>query len=192
MPLAAVAGISALGSIGSALIGSHSASSAADKQMQAAQQAANLQLQGSNNALNYQNGIYNQTQQKLAPWLQAGGGALNNLSYLLGISPNTSLGGQVQPAQGLNPQTAGQPQTNAATGVSRLGGTGSLLAPGSPVQPTSGAVGAVPAMGGTGSLQASGGLPAGVPRANPVTARVNKSGSRHTDGTGTDGRVRLP
>jgi len=170
MPLAAVAGISALGSIGSALIGSHSASSAADKQMQAAQQAANLQLQGSNNALNYQNGIYNQTQQNLAPWLQAGGGALNNLSYLLGISPNTSLGGQVQPAQGLNPQTAGQPQTNAATGVSRLGGTGSLLAPGSPVQPTSGAVGAVPAMGGTGSLQASSGLPAGVPRANPVTA----------------------
>ena len=36
--------------------------------------------------------------------------------------------------------------------------------------PTSGAVGAVPAMGGTGSLQASGGLPGGVPRANPVTA----------------------
>jgi hypothetical protein len=108
MPLAAVAGISALGSIGSALIGSHSASDAAKAQMDAANKAAGIQLQGSNNALNYQNGIYNQTQQNFAPYLQQGGGALSQLSNLLGISPNTSIGQNVQPAQGLNPQTAGQ------------------------------------------------------------------------------------
>src|SRR6185312_4525555 len=111
MPLAAVAGISALGSIGSSLIGSHSASSAADKQMQAAQQAAQLQQQGSTNALNYQNGIYNQTQQNLNPFLGTGLAANSQLSNLLGLTSQGAPGGMVQGAQPL--QT--NPQSGAAT-----------------------------------------------------------------------------
>jgi len=163
--LATVAGIGAAGSIGSALIGSHAAGSAADKQMQAAQQAAQLQQQGSTNALNYQNGIYNQTQQNLNPYLGTGLAANSQLAYLMGLSPQSAPGGMVQGAQPLTTSQSGAPQTNAATSVPRLGG----ISPLSGATPQSGAVAGVPAMGGSG-LTLSGGpsLPGGVPRANPV------------------------
>jgi hypothetical protein len=169
MPLAAVAGISALGSIGSALIGSHSASDAAKAQMDAANKAAGIQLQGSNNALNYQNGIYNQTQQNFAPYLQQGGGALSQLSNLLGINPNTSIGQTAPQAQGLNPQTAGQ-----TTSVPRLGGA--LNPSGTPAMPQSGVQRAVP---GGSSLSLSGGPSA--PVASPALG-VGSAGSSQPGG----------
>jgi len=147
--LATVAGIGAAGSIGSALIGSSAAGSAADKQMQAAQQAAQLQQQGSTNALNYQNGIYGQTEQNLNPYINAGGGALNNLSYLLGINP-TNTASMVQGAQPLTPQGTQQPpQTSAAMPVQRLGSTAPSLTggPSMPIgTPQAGVPGAVPSL----------------------------------------------
>ena len=174
MPLAAIAGIGAIGSIGSALIGSNSASNAASAQQKAAQQAAQLQLQGSNNALNYQNGIYNQTQQNLAPWLQAGGGALNNLSYLLGISPNTSLGGTVAPAQGINPNAS--PTSNAMRMTGALPGVSapSLNSPSAP-NPTGGPI-ASPLRNVDAPVSAPM-LNAGSPTAHPVAAGSTVAGT---------------
>ena len=94
MPLAAVAGISAGTSLLGGIFGSNAAKDAADAQASAAEQAAQLQYQASQNALDYQKQKDAQNQSNIAPWLQMGGGALNQLGYLLGISPNTSLGGQ--------------------------------------------------------------------------------------------------
>lgn len=171
--LATVAGIGAAGSIGSSLIGAHAAGSAADKQMQAAQQAAQLQQQGSSNALDYQNGIYNQTEQNLNPYINAGGGALNNLSYLLGINPtnSTSMVPGAQPLN-LNPSNPQTPQTNAAMPVSRLGSAPSLTgtAQGSSVSPTG-----------------SPSMPIGVPRATAV-AGIQGGGINQASGAGQAGQ----
>src|ERR1700756_258188 len=85
------------GSIASGVLGANAAGNAAQDQSQAAQQAAQLQYQASQNALDFEKQQYNQNQQNLAPWLQSGTGALSNLNYLLGISPETSqqfTGGQ--------------------------------------------------------------------------------------------------
>lgn len=166
MPLAAIAGIGAIGSIGSALIGSHSASSAADKQMQAAQQAAQLQALESQNATNYQNGIYNQTQSNLNPYLNTGIAANSQLGYLLGLNPSSA--GMAPNAQSINPTSIGigkTPTNNAATAVPSLG---SMSFSQSPSTPQSGAVGATAPLGGINPTSGGAQLPIGVPRANPV------------------------
>jgi hypothetical protein len=148
--LATVAGIGAAGSIGAAAIGANAAGSAADKQMQAAQQAAQLQQQGSTSALNYQNGIYGQTEQNLNPYINAGGGALNQLQYLLGVNP-TNTASMVQGAQPLQTN-----QTNAATATPSMSSVNSGLtsgfAPGtSGITPQAGAAGMTPSMGSINS-----------------------------------------
>jgi hypothetical protein len=148
--LATVAGIGAAGSIGAAAIGANAAGSAADKQMQAAQQAAQLQQQGSTSALNYQNGIYGQTEQNLNPYINAGGGALNQLQYLLGVNP-TNTASMVQGAQPLQTN-----QTNAATATPSMSSVNSGLtsgfAPGtSGITPQAGAAGMTPSMGSVNS-----------------------------------------
>jgi hypothetical protein len=195
MPMAAIAGIGAIGSIGSALIGSNSAKDAAAAQMAAANKAAGIQQQGSTNALNYQNGIYNQTQQNLNPYINAGGGALNNLSYLLGVNPSNSAS-MVQGAQPLNlnapqgsaaqgtpgmgsvnsgmQQNPGAPQANPALGV---GGASGLNLTGSPSLPagsmgTSGVAQSVPRAGAVSGIQGGGinqgaGVNAGVSQGAP-------------------------
>lgn len=66
-----------IGSIGSALIGSNAASS-----------AANTQAQASQNALNAQQQMFNTLQQNQQPYLQTGYNTLNNLSG--GVSPVSS------------------------------------------------------------------------------------------------------
>lgn len=106
MPLAALAGIGAIGSIGGAIIGSNSASKAADAQTAAANHAADLQYQASQQALDFQKQQYNTSQQQIAPWLQAGQGALAQLSS--GTAPGGSLitpyGGQFTAPTGLTEQ----------------------------------------------------------------------------------------
>ena len=82
--LATVAGIGAAGSIGGALIGSHSAGQAAKTQADAATQAAQLQADASKQALDFQKQQYADSQANFAPWLQSGTSALSNLNYLLG------------------------------------------------------------------------------------------------------------
>jgi len=164
--IATVAGIGAAGSIGGALIGSHAAGSAADKQMSAADKSAQLQYQESQDALNFQKQQWNQTQQNALPWLQQGGAAENQLGYLLGLSPNSSFG---QPSGSFPSSPA--PQTNAAMTVPRLG-SGSMIAnPGSTSPTASPATGIQPGLGlqlNGGPSLPQGGLPVGVPRANPV------------------------
>lgn len=81
---------SAGGSIASGAMGASAAGNAASEQAQAAEQAAQLQYQASQNALNFQEQQWNQEQQNEAPWLQSGTGALSNLDYLMGITPQTS------------------------------------------------------------------------------------------------------
>lgn len=157
-------GLGAAGSIGSAAIGSSAAKSAASTQQQGAQQAAKLQQQEAQNATNYQNQIYGQTQQNLSPYIQAGGGALNRLQYLLGTGSNTSIGNPVQGATSVGDQQQQLPQT-AQTGTG----------PGTYGRPTASAVGATSGLN-SAALNPQAGFPAtsagsfGRPTANPVGA----------------------
>lgn len=80
MPLAAIAAIGIAGSIGGAAIASHGAGKAADTQAQAANQAAQLQHQDAEEALAFQKQQYADQQKNAAPWLQAGQGALAQLT----------------------------------------------------------------------------------------------------------------
>jgi hypothetical protein len=116
MPLAAIAGIGAIGSIGGALIGSNSAGKAADAQTQAANHAADLQAQASKDSLDFQKQQYATSQAQQAPWLQAGQNGLNALQYGIGTggtangsgvgqgSLTTPYSGQFQAPTGLTEQ----------------------------------------------------------------------------------------
>jgi len=84
MPVAALA-LGGVGSIVGGIFGANSANKAANAQVQAANHAADLQHQDAQAALDFQRQIFGTQQQNIAPWLQAGRGALGNLSYLLGI-----------------------------------------------------------------------------------------------------------
>jgi hypothetical protein len=100
-PLAIAGGLAAAGSIGGALIGGSAATSAASTQAAAATTAAELQAQSAQQALNFQEQVYNQTQQTQAPILQGEEGALANLESLLGVPVQ---GNEFQPTT-INPQT---------------------------------------------------------------------------------------
>src|ERR1700761_5501151 len=104
---ALIGGLAAAGgSVASGVIGSNAAGNAAQDQSQAAEQAAQLQYQASQNALGFQEGTYNNSQQELAPWLQSGAGALSNLDYLTGIGQPSSLSGQSATSGTPNPTGA--------------------------------------------------------------------------------------
>lgn len=75
------AGVAGAGSIAGGLINSSATSSAANTEANAANQASQVQ----------QN-IYNQTRSDLSPFLNAGQGALSQLSSLLGINGGTGAG----------------------------------------------------------------------------------------------------
>ncbi len=81
MPVGAT--IAAVGSIGAAGIGAYSANKAAGEQANAAQ-----------NALNFQQQVYNTNQSNLAPWTSTGSNALYSLASLYGLpTPNNPSGG---------------------------------------------------------------------------------------------------
>jgi hypothetical protein len=73
--------ISAVGSVGSALIGSS-----------ASKTAAKTQTDASDKALALQKEMYNTTRSDLSPWTNAGGQAVTALSSLMGL-PSGSVGG---------------------------------------------------------------------------------------------------
>lgn len=77
MPFAvAAAGIGAAGSIATGIMGSNASSAAARAQENAANQASQLEQ-----------GMYNQTRQDLAPYMDAGTNALSAYQKMLGIGP---------------------------------------------------------------------------------------------------------
>lgn len=93
MSTAAIAAGTIASGIGSAVIGSNAAGKAADTQAAAAQQAAALQQKNSQQALDFQNQQYNTNQQNQAPYLAAGGNALNALQYGLGTGGTANSSG---------------------------------------------------------------------------------------------------
>lgn len=72
-------GLSALGSIASGIVGSDAASQAAQEQAQAYSQAQQ-----------FQQNVYNQTEQNLSPYVSTGTNALYSLANLLGLSGGSS------------------------------------------------------------------------------------------------------
>ena len=110
MGLAAAAGIGAVASIGSSLIGSSAAKSAANTQADAANRAADLQNQQ-----------YQQSRADAAPWREAGGQAIGQLSDMLkpGYDYTTSPGYQFRFGEG---QRAVE-SSAAAKGLLMSGGT---------------------------------------------------------------------
>lgn len=77
----AAAGIGAAGALGSGIIGGGASKSAAKTQSAAAQQAAQLQYQ-----------MYQQTANRLQPWVDTGTAAQSQLGGLLGLSGYTASG----------------------------------------------------------------------------------------------------
>ena len=71
-----------IGSLLGAGLGVFGSTSAANTQANAANQAAQLQYQLGEQGLNFQEQQYAQNQKNLAPWIQAGQGAVGNLSQL--------------------------------------------------------------------------------------------------------------
>lgn len=76
---AIIGGISAAGAIGGSAIAAHGAG----KQADAAMSAAQLQHQDAQDALNFQKQQYADQQKNIAPWLQAGQGAITDLSQMV-------------------------------------------------------------------------------------------------------------
>lgn len=106
---ALIGGLGAASSLGGAAISSSAAGNAASTQAAAAEQAAQLQYQAEQQALGFQEQVWGQQQQNLAPWLQSGVGALGTLDQLMGLNaPNV-------------PANYGQPQTPNATAPSPYG-----------------------------------------------------------------------
>lgn len=139
-PLAIAAGIGAVGSIGSAIIGSGAASDAAAAQERAARQAANYSATSAQNAINYQTGTLGQTQQLLQPYYQSGTAGLANLDYLLGIQPTGTYGSGYGAAPGAstgapvsgprsNAQFPNAPTANLPGGAGGIGSTANLVNP---------------------------------------------------------------
>jgi hypothetical protein len=81
---AALVGAGVAGSLGGAAIASHGAGEAASTQSKAGLSAAQLQAQSEKQALDFQKQEYADQQKNIAPWLQAGQGAITQLSQLAG------------------------------------------------------------------------------------------------------------
>lgn len=94
--LAISAGVGAAGSIASGVIGSKAAGNAAKTQAQASVYAADLQKQASDESLQFQKDQFATQQKNIAPWLQAGTGAINTLSGLMNSGYFKDWTGQFQ------------------------------------------------------------------------------------------------
>ena len=103
---------SAVGSVASGVIGSRAAGKAARVQAEAGTQAAQLQAQSAREALAFQREVYQTGREDFAPWLQAGTGALANLSHLMGIpGQQQGVAGGGQPDQ---PRVVGSGSTRTS------------------------------------------------------------------------------
>jgi hypothetical protein len=128
-------------------------------QGQAAKSAASTQAGAAENAAAVQQNMFNTMYQGQTPYMQAGYGALNNLDYLLGISPQTSTGG--------------------AIGGGNTGGYGGgyTAGPNGSIRPM---ISGGPQMNGRGDI---GGMGQGAP--NPATAQAPPSGASQAGGWGS-------
>jgi len=156
--------VGGVGSLAGGAISSSAAGNAASAQANAATQAAQLQYQASQNALDFQKQQWNTTQQNQQPWLQSGTGALSNLDYLMGISPQS-------------PSSYAMPGTN---GTANAGGSNGLQLSaqptGGPVQPNSGNLPvANPAQATSGARQAVPGAQGATFQTNPGTPGVSSN-----------------
>jgi hypothetical protein len=91
MPLAAIAGIGAIGSIASGVIGSNAAGHAADTQAAAANHAADLERQSATDALNFNKQQYGNSLNLLSPFYNTGVAANGRLGFLMGLNPGQGL-----------------------------------------------------------------------------------------------------
>lgn len=107
MPVGAAIGAAG---IGSAVIGSSAAKSAAKTQSQAAMQAGQAQLEASNRAADLQLQMFNTIRGDLSPYRQIGSSALPGISALLGLPTASGATG------------AGTPQTMISPGAFTAGG----------------------------------------------------------------------
>jgi hypothetical protein len=144
MSTAAIVG----GSIAAAGIGAVGASSAAGAQASAANNAAQLQYNLGQQGLAQNQQQWQQTQQNMQPWLQAGQGGLANLSYLMGTQPQGSFNygpGGAAPGGGMAGPVGGSTAATLAGLTGPLGvgwnaaqaGGDSMLGGGRGVQPMS-------------------------------------------------------
>jgi hypothetical protein len=136
--LAALAG-SAAGSLVSGILGSSAANKAAGLQAQAAQYGANLQNQATQQALGLEQQQWQAQQAELAPYLNAGYGALAQLEGGMGIPVTAPTLAGLSPTNASTP-AALSPQANAnnpkyqqaqqmGTTLKQLGLTGKETAP---------------------------------------------------------------
>lgn len=134
-PLVIAGAIGAIGSVAGGALSANAAGKAAQTQANAANYAANLEYQSGQNALGFQEAQYNNQNQMLAPYLQAGYGGLANLQNLLGIAPQGNYVSGPQSIQngGTGPMSnlaGGAPGAapGASTGAPRATGTPGPLA----------------------------------------------------------------
>lgn len=174
------AGILGATSIAGGVIGAVGSNAAAGTQASAAENAAQLQAQSAANALAFQKQVYNQTQANEAPWLQSGGGALNQLDYLMGVTPNTSLGTTGAPGAA--------PNAFSNTGIAAPPTTGTAIPPGGggPMMPRSALIGTNAFSGGgpTGSPVLSGSRFMSPANGSTATGPMPTNGLRTATGPG--------
>ena len=132
--------------IAGAAISGNAATTAAGDQSSTALQVAQMQQQASDKALGFQEQQYNTGQAEAQPWLQSGTGALSNLDYLLGVTPQTASGQTAQPVAG-----AGAPNRGVQPGA--VQSPGGLQGAQNTLQPFT------PAVGGSSQLGTQGGAP---------------------------------
>lgn len=107
--------IGAAGAIGSSLIGASASQGAAQTQAGSADAATALQQQ-----------MFQQSQQNVAPWMQAGEGSLAQLQRALGL---TGTPGPVQTTGGMAARP-GSPLPGGPTGMQQIAGAGATPQPG--------------------------------------------------------------
>lgn len=180
---------------------------AAATQVGASERAAELQYQAAQDALEFQKQQWYTAQQAAAPWIQAGQGSVNKLSYLLGVTP-----GSFTPSQPSTGTTLGQLGGLGAAGYGQTlyggGETNALAHPYTasdivgtavPRSPTGSSGTAVPRTGtatpraaGTDTAPTSPVMPRtgrAVPRATPASASSGTTGP--VGASGRTGLVRM-
>jgi hypothetical protein len=122
--------IGAIGAIGGGIASAVGSSKAAGAQEAAANNAANLERQNAVDALNFQKQVYSNQQQNIAPWLASGKGALSNLDYLMGITPQSATA----PTQATgNPNVRPEPNVDFPSDPNTFGGRGINPVTGRPI-----------------------------------------------------------